>query len=192
MINIVLFGPPGAGKGTQAARLVKRYNLFHLSTGDIFRDNKKNGTELGKLAQSFMDHGKLVPDDVTIQILIAEVDKHPEVEGFIFDGFPRTSPQAKALDEILAGRNTSISKMLALNVEEEELRKRLASRAIESGRADDANPEVIQKRIDVYNLETAPVLDFYTEQGKSSIVNGMGTMDDVTSRLFSEIDAVIV
>lgn len=191
MINIVLFGPPGAGKGTQAERLVKKYNLFHLSTGDVFRYNIKNETELGKLAKSFMDKGQLVPDDVTIKMLISEVEKHPEVEGFIFDGFPRTQTQADALDKILAERNTSIAMMLALDVEEEELRDRLKKRAISSGRVDDADPSVIQNRIDVYIKETMPVKDFYKAQNKFVKVDGVGNIDEITSRLFSEIDAVI-
>jgi len=191
MINIVLFGPPGAGKGTQAERLVKKYNLFHLSTGDVFRYNIKNETELGKLAKSFMDKGQLVPDDVTIQLLISEVEKHPEVEGFIFDGFPRTQPQAKALDEILTQRGTSIGMMLALDVEEEELRKRLLKRAEVSGRVDDADPVVIQNRINVYKNETMPVKEFYKAQHKYVQVNGIGNIDEITERLFSEIDAVI-
>ena len=191
MINIVLFGPPGAGKGTQAERLVKKYNLFHLSTGDVFRYNIKNETELGKLAKSYMDKGQLVPDDVTIKMLISEVEKHPEVEGFIFDGFPRTQTQANALDKILAERNTSIAMMLALDVEEEELRERLKKRAISSGRADDADPLVIQNRIDVYIKETMPVKDFYKAQNKFVKVDGVGNIDEITSRLFSEIDAVI-
>lgn len=191
MINIVLFGPPGAGKGTQAERLVKKYNLFHLSTGDVFRYNIKNETELGKLAKSYMDKGQLVPDDVTIKMLISEVEKHPEVEGFIFDGFPRTQTQATALDKILAERKTSIAMMLALDVEEEELRIRLKKRAESSGRIDDADPKVIQNRIDVYIKETMPVKDFYKAQNKFVKVNGLGSIDEITSRLFSEIDAVI-
>jgi adenylate kinase len=192
MINIVLFGPPGAGKGTQAERLVKKYNLFHLSTGDIFRHHKENNTELGKLAKSYMDHGNLVPDEVTIKMLVDTIEKHPEAEGFIFDGFPRTQAQAKALDEILVQRNTSIAKMLALDVPEPELKVRIASRALKSGRVDDADPVVIQNRIDVYNRDTAPVFDFYKAQNKAALVDGMGQIDEVTARLFAEIDAVIV
>ena len=191
MINIVLFGPPGAGKGTQAERLVKKYNLFHLSTGDIFRYNIKNETELGKLAKSYMDKGNLVPDEVTIKMLVDTIEKHPEAEGFIFDGFPRTQTQARALDEIMTKRGTAIARMLALDVTEEELKVRLANRALESGRPDDANPVVIQNRIDVYNRETAPVFDFYKGQQKAVLVNGMGEIDEVTDRLFAEIDAVI-
>lgn len=191
MSNLGLFGPPGAGKGTQAERLVKKYNLFHLSTGDVFRFNMKNKTELGELASSFISKGQLVPDQVTIQMLISEIEKHPEVEGFIFDGFPRTSVQAEALDKILAERGTSIAVMLALDVNENELKERLRLRALKDNRVDDADPVVIQNRINVYNNETAPVLKFYTLQGKAVLIDGIGEIDKITDRLFAEIDAVI-
>jgi adenylate kinase len=188
MLNIVLFGPPGAGKGTQSERLIEKYNLIHLSTGDIFRANIKGATELGNLARSFMDKGALVPDEVTIKMLESEVNKHPEANGFIFDGFPRTEAQAEALDVFLADRDTSITQMLALEVEESELRNRLAKRAETSGRPDDANPEVIQKRIDVYNAETAPVADYYRGQDKFQSVDGLGSIDAITQRLYNAID----
>ncbi|MCB0761504.1 MAG: adenylate kinase [Flavobacteriales bacterium] len=189
MLNIVLFGPPGAGKGTQSERLVEKYQLKHLSTGDIFRANIKGETELGVLAKSFIDRGALVPDEVTIQMLESEVDQNPDANGFIFDGFPRTTAQAEALDAFLAGRSTEITKMLALEVAEDELRVRLAKRAEVSGRPDDANPEVIQNRINVYNNETAPVAEYYKSQGKYQGINGVGSIDEITSRLFDAIDA---
>lgn len=188
MLNIVLFGPPGAGKGTQSANLIERYDLVHLSTGDIFRYNMKNDTELGQLAKSYIEKGELVPDNVTIQMLESEVNKHPEAKGFIFDGFPRTTAQAEALDAFLTGRDTGITWMLALEVEEEELRQRLLKRAETSGRADDADPEVIQNRIDVYNRETAPVADYYRSQDKYMGINGIGTIEEITERLCMVID----
>ena len=187
MLNIILFGPPGAGKGTQSAYLVEHYGLVHLSTGDIFRTNIKGETELGKLAQSYMNQGQLVPDDVTISMLESEVDKHPDAQGFIFDGFPRTTAQAGALDAFLNGRGTPVSCMLALDVEEEELKKRLLARAETSGRPDDADPAVIQKRIDVYNAETAPVAGHYAAQGKYTGVDGIGTIEEITERLRAAI-----
>ncbi|MGB1122349.1 MAG: adenylate kinase [Flavobacteriales bacterium] len=187
MLNIILFGPPGAGKGTQSAYLVEQYGLVHLSTGDIFRANIKGGTELGQLAQSYMNQGQLVPDDVTIRMLESEVDKHPEVKGFIFDGFPRTTAQAEALDVFLNGRDTPVSCMLALDVAEEELKKRLLARAETSGRPDDADPAVIQKRIDVYNAETAPVASHYAAQGKFTGVDGIGSIEEITERLQAAI-----
>ena len=183
MLNIVLFGPPGAGKGTQSSFLVESYGLVHLSTGDIFRTNIKGGTELGKMAQSFMDQGQLVPDDVTIRMLESEVNQHSDAGGFIFDGFPRTTAQAEALDVFLNERGTPISCMLSLDVEEEELKARLLNRAKTSGRPDDANPAVIQKRIDVYNAETAPVASHYATQGKFTGVDGMGSVEEITDRL---------
>ncbi len=188
MLNIVLFGPPGAGKGTQSERLIEKYNLVHLSTGDVFRANIKGETELGKIAKSYMDAGQLVPDAVTIDMLRSEVVKHQDPKGFIFDGFPRTNAQAQALDEFLAGLNTQISLMLALEVEEQELKTRLLKRAEVSGRADDADPAVIEKRITVYNQETAPVKAFYQAQEKFVAIDGIGSIDDITQRLFAAID----
>ena len=183
-----MFGPPGAGKGTQSEFLVNHYGLVHLSTGDVFRFNIKNGTELGKLAQSYMDQGKLVPDEVTISMLKAEVEKSPDAIGFIFDGFPRTTAQAEALDAFLNERGDSIELMLALEVPEEELKTRLLARAEVSGRADDADPEVIQNRINVYNAETAPVADFYKAAGKFRAVNGLGSIEEITERLVASIE----
>ncbi len=188
MLNIVLFGPPGAGKGTQSEFLVKKYNLHHLSTGDIFRANIKGGTELGVLAKTYIDKGQLVPDEVTIGMLESEVKANPEAKGFIFDGFPRTSAQAKALDNLLSSLNTEVSGMLALEVNEEELKVRLAERAKTSGRADDANPEVIQQRINVYNSETAPVKDYYQNCNKYHGINGVGTIVEITDRLIDTIE----
>ncbi|MDP1726001.1 MAG: adenylate kinase [Bacteroidota bacterium] len=191
MLNLVLFGPPGAGKGTQSAKLIEKYHLVHLSTGDIFRANIKNETELGLLAKSYMDKGQLVPDEVTIAMLASEVNKQTDPKGFIFDGFPRTSAQAEALDALLASKETGISLMLALEVEEEELRKRLLLRGKDSGRADDLDPVVIQKRIDVYNNETMPVKDFYSAQNKYKGINGIGEIDTIFNALCKEIERTL-
>ena len=188
MLNIVLFGPPGAGKGTQSVKLTEKYDLVHLSTGDIFRANIKGGTELGNLAKSYMDKGQLVPDSVTISMLESEANKHPGARGFIFDGFPRTPAQAKALDQFLESTGTSITLMLALEVNEEELKKRLLLRGADSGRADDKDPAVIQKRIDVYRNETEPVRDFYQAQDKYVGVNGIGSVEDIFQRLCDAIE----
>jgi adenylate kinase len=188
MLNIVLFGPPGAGKGTQSAELIKKYNLHHLSTGDIFRANIGGDTELGKLAKSYIDKGALVPDEVTINMLKSEVEKHAEVKGFIFDGFPRTAAQAEALDSFLATKNAKVAAMLALDVPEEELKERLKKRALDSGRTDDADPKIIENRISVYKNETAPVKDFYGKQNKYYAINGLGSIEEITSRLIATVD----
>ncbi len=188
MLNIVLFGPPGAGKGTQASRLVEKYNLYHLSTGDVFRANIKGETELGTLAKSYIDKGQLVPDEVTIKMLESEVNKNPEAKGFIFDGFPRTDVQADALEVFLKGRDTEVKVMVALDVDENELVNRLLLRGKDSGRADDANEEVIRERIQVYNNQTAVVADYYSEKDKYININGVGSIDEITGRLFDAID----
>ena len=188
MLNIVLFGPPGAGKGTQAEKLIAKYNLAHLSTGDIFRANIKGETELGVLAKSYMDGGNLVPDEVTIKMLEAEVNKNPEATGFIFDGFPRTTVQAEALATFLKGKGTEISVMLALNVAEEELIKRLLLRGKDSGRADDQDENIIANRIKVYNDQTAVVADFYSAQNKFQKIDGVGSINDIFERLCKAIE----
>ena len=166
MINLVLFGKPGAGKGTQAAFLKEKYNLLHISTGDLFRFNIQHGTDLGKLAQSFMDQGDLVPDSVTINMLEAEVDKHPEAKGFIFDGFPRTTDQAKALDEFLEKKQMPITATIALEADDDRLVERLLQRGQTSGRTDDQDEEKIRNRFQEYNLKTAPLRSYYEAQNK--------------------------
>jgi adenylate kinase len=189
MLNIVLFGPPGAGKGTQAEKLITKYNLAHLSTGDIFRANIKGETELGVLAKSYMDGGNLVPDEVTIKMLEAEVNKNPEAKGFIFDGFPRTTIQAEALTNFLKDKRTDISVMLALAVDEKELVNRLLLRGKDSGRADDQDESIIANRIKVYNEQTAVVADFYTAQNKFQKINGVGSIHEIFERLCTAIDS---
>ena len=191
MLNVVLFGPPGAGKGTQSEILLQRYGLVHLSTGDIFRANIKGETALGQQAKAFMDKGELVPDSLTISMLESEVVKHPGAQGFIFDGFPRTSAQAAALDSFLAGKSSSITCMLALEVDEEELIKRLLNRATTSGRADDADEIIVRNRIAVYNRETSPVANYYRDQQKYRGIVGVGSVEEITQRLCSALDTFL-
>lgn len=188
MTNLVLFGKPGAGKGTQAAFLKDKYNLVHISTGDIFRYNIKNETKLGKLAQSYMDKGDLVPDEVTIQMLQEEVEKNPNAEGFIFDGFPRTIAQAEALDAFLSSKGMRIHGTLALEADDEVLIKRLVERGKVSGRTDDQDEEKIRNRFTEYNEKTAPLIAFYQAQGKYHPINGIGTIEEITTRLSETID----
>ncbi|MGM0477790.1 MAG: adenylate kinase [Bacteroidota bacterium] len=190
MLNLVLFGPPGAGKGTQSQQIIEHYGLIHLSTGDIFRSNIGAKTELGNLAKSYIDKGQLVPDEVTIDMVKAEVEKHTNPKGFIFDGFPRTQVQAKALDAYMEEKKTAIAAMIALDVPEDELKQRLQKRAQDSGRTDDADPKVIEQRIEVYRKETAPVKSFYQEQDKFHEVDGMGSIASITDRLFSTIETI--
>lgn len=191
MLNLVLFGPPGAGKGTQSERLIDKYGLTHLSTGDVFRANIKGETELGTLAKSYMDKGNLVPDEVTIKMLEAEVSKVESTKGFIFDGFPRTIDQAKALDSFLESRGNSITRMISLEVEEDELVTRLTMRGKESGRADDQNDSIIRNRIKVYHQQTSVVAPFYEGQGKLSVINGIGSVDDIFNRICESIDTLV-
>jgi adenylate kinase len=190
MTNLVLFGKPGAGKGTQAAFLKDKYNLVHISTGDIFRYNIKNETKLGKLAQSYMDKGDLVPDEVTIQMLQEEVEKNPNAEGFIFDGFPRTIAQAEALDAFLSSKGMRIHGTLALEADDEALIKRLVERGKVSGRTDDQDEEKIRNRFTEYNEKTAPLIAFYQAQGKYHPINGIGTIEEITTRLSETIDKI--
>ena len=188
MLNIVLFGPPGAGKGTQAQKLISKYKLVHLSTGDIFRSNIKGETELGNLAKSYMDKGELVPDKVTIQMLEKEVNANPSSNGFIFDGFPRTTHQALALDEFLNSISSEISLMIALEVPKDELIQRLLLRGKESQRADDQDKSIIENRIRVYLEQTAVVANHYMVQDKFCSINGLGAIHEITERLFQAID----
>jgi len=188
MINIVLFGKPGAGKGTQAEFLKDKYNLVHLSTGDIFRFNIKNDTDLGKLAKTFMDKGDLVPDEVTIKMLQSEVDKNPQAAGFLFDGFPRTIAQAEALDAFLASKEEEITATVALEANDEILVQRLLERGKTSGRPDDQDEEKIRNRYQEYNEKTAPLMDYYKAQNKFYAVDGIGSIQEVTERLSVVLD----
>jgi len=186
MLNLVIFGPPGAGKGTQSQKLIDKYQLVHVSTGDIFRAHIQNQTALGQQVSQIIADGNLVPDSVTIAMLEEEVKKNPDAKGFIFDGFPRTVAQAEALDAFLTGINSSISVVIALDVNEDELKTRIAKRQEISGRVDDAADKLV-KRIDEYFTKTIHVLPYYEAQGKLSKVNGIGDIDFI----FGELTAII-
>lgn len=188
MFNIILFGPPGSGKGTQSEKLTMRYGLKHLSTGDLLRSEIRNETALGLEAKKFMDKGQLVPDEVVIGMISSALDANREVYGFLFDGFPRTSAQAKALDKLLELKDEKIGVMLAMQVSEEELVKRLLKRGETSGRTDDRNDQVIKSRIKVYHTETAAVADYYEQFGKVVMVKGEGSISEIFGRLCEEID----
>lgn len=188
--NLVLFGKPGAGKGTQASFLKETYSLKHISTGDVFRYNISENTPLGQLAKSYMDQGDLVPDEVTIQMLEAEVNKFPDVAGFIFDGFPRTTAQAEALDQFLSRKNMSISGTIALEADEDVLTARLLERGKESGRPDDQDETKIRNRFEEYNKKTAPLEAYYRNQNKFYEVDGIGEISEITQRISKVIDSL--
>lgn len=188
--NLVLFGKPGAGKGTQASFLKETYRLKHISTGDVFRYNISENTPLGQLAKSYMDQGDLVPDEVTIQMLEAEVNKFPDVAGFIFDGFPRTTAQAEALDQFLSSKNMSISGTIALEADEDVLTARLLERGKESGRPDDQDETKIRNRFEEYNKKTAPLEAYYRNQNKFYEVDGIGEISEITQRISKVIDSL--
>jgi adenylate kinase len=188
MFNLILFGPPGSGKGTQSEKLIAKYGLKHLSTGDLLRHEINNQTPLGKEAQNFMDKGQLVPDEVVIGMISSALDENPNAKGFLFDGFPRTPAQAKALDNLLELKEAPIAAMLALDVSEEELVKRLLKRGETSGRSDDNNESVIRARIVEYHNKTAIVADYYKQFDKVVMIKGEGTVEDIFERLCAEID----
>ena len=188
MKNIVIFGAPGAGKGTQSDKIIEKYGLGHISTGDVLRSEIKNGTELGKTAKGFIDNGQLIPDELMVNILASVYDSFgTDHKGVIFDGFPRTTPQAEALKKMLADRGHKIAAMIELDVPEEELMARLINRGKESGRSDD-NEETIKKRLNVYHTQTSPLIDWYEKEGVHYHVKGIGTLEEISGRVFDVID----
>lgn len=191
MINIILFGPPGSGKGTQAAKLVDKYELVHISTGDLFRAEMGQNTPLGLRAKEYIAKGELVPDEVTVGMLRNKVEAHPQAKGFIFDGFPRTIPQAEALDALLNSLDTSVSVLLALVVDDEEIVKRITLRGATSGRSDDNDDAIIRNRIAVYKNETTPVFDYYQQFGKSQLIDGIGSISEIFERLCAAINPIL-
>lgn len=191
MLNIVLFGPPGAGKGTQSQKLIEHYQLTHISTGDLFRKHLGEGTELGEQARSYMDAGKLVPDQLVINMVDNKLEEEQNTKGIIFDGFPRTIAQAKALDDLLDKKNMPITAMIALDVPDEELISRIIERGKSSGRSDDQDINKIATRLEVYRNETLPVANYYQEQGKYVAINGVGSIDEIFHNIKREIDKLI-
>ncbi len=189
MLNIVIFGAPGSGKGTQSDKLIEHYKLFHISTGDVLRDNIRRGTDLGKTAKGYIDQGQLVPDELIIDILAQVLDENKDkaTEGVIFDGFPRTIPQAEALEGLLAERGTQIDAVVGLEVPEEELIKRILLRGQQSGRSDD-NEETARKRLDTYHNQTSPLKAYYEQQGKYRAINGLGTIDGIFDLIKESLD----
>jgi adenylate kinase len=185
---LILFGKPGSGKGTQASLIKNKYNLVHISTGDVFRKNMSNKTDLGMLAKGYMEKGELVPDEVTVNMLKEELEDHLPCEGFIFDGFPRTSYQAEKLDALLTKYSLNIHLTIALDVDNETLIKRLLNRGKSSGRADDQSEDKINKRLQEYDKKTKPLIEFYTKQNKYKSINGIGEMDDITARIVNLLD----
>ncbi len=191
MFNLILFGPPGSGKGTQSEKLLSKYNLQHISTGDLLRDEVTRMTPLGVEAKKYMDQGMLVPDEVVIGMISTKIDETPDTRGFIFDGFPRTKQQAIALDKLLEFKNTPINLVLALEVPDEELTKRILNRAITSGRADDTE-EVIKKRVEEYRAKTEIVASHYDAMDKVERIKGEGTVEEIFEKLSNEIDKIIL
>jgi adenylate kinase len=183
MFNLILFGPPGSGKGTQSEKIVEKFGLIHLSTGNLLRQEIADKTPLGQEAKNFMDKGQLVPDEVVIGMIDSCLEKHADAKGFLFDGFPRTVAKEEALDKLLSLKKTGICKVLALEVDEEELTRRLVRRGETSGRSDDTSEDVIRQRFSVYKKDTEPVAGYYKEQGKFEVVKGMGTVDDIFEAL---------
>ncbi len=187
MVNIILFGPPGSGKGTQAEKLIEKYKLVHISTGDLLRAEIAANSPLGQEAKSFIDAGKLVPDEVVIGMISKKTDEHPSAGGFIFDGFPRTIAQAEALDKLLNAKNITITRMLSLQVSEPELIKRLLNRGLTSNRSDDQDENIIRNRIEEYKQKTFPVAEYYNKQGKLSDIKGEGSIEEIFNRLVEAI-----
>lgn len=191
MFNLILFGPPGSGKGTQSEKLMSRYGLKHLSTGDLLRNEIASNSPLGMAAKSFMDKGQLVPDEVVIEMIDSAIENNPQAKGFLFDGFPRTTAQAEALDKLLMQKNAPIAIVLALEVTKDELVNRLKNRGLTSGRSDDTDESIIRARIDEYERKTAAVAEYYDQFGKVARIKGEGSIDEIFQKLTDSIDAKI-